>query len=94
VARIVPFVDLVAQYRSIADEVHQAFHEVTASAEYILGRRVQGFEEEFARFVESEHAVGVGSGLDALRLGLLALKIGPGDEVVVPANPYRDRARC
>ena len=46
------------------------------------------FEEEFARFVASEHAVGVGSGLDALRLGLLALEVGPGDEVIVPANTY------
>jgi dTDP-4-amino-4,6-dideoxygalactose transaminase len=88
VARIVPFVDLVAQYDSIADEVDNAFHEVTASAEYVLGRRVHQFEEEFAAFVGCEHAVGVGSGLDALRLGLLALEIGPGDEVIVPANTY------
>jgi dTDP-4-amino-4,6-dideoxygalactose transaminase len=49
---------------------------------------VQRFEEEFADFVGAEHAVGVGSGLDALRLGLLALEIGPGDEVIVPANTY------
>jgi dTDP-4-amino-4,6-dideoxygalactose transaminase len=61
---------------------------VTASAEYILGERVRRFEEEFASFVGSKHAVGVGSGLDALRLALLALEIGPGDEVVVPANTY------
>jgi dTDP-4-amino-4,6-dideoxygalactose transaminase len=88
VARIVPFVDLVAQYQSIAEEIERAFHEVTASAEYILGARVQAFEEEFAQFVGAEHAVGVGNGLDALRLGLLALEIGPGDEVIVPANTY------
>jgi dTDP-4-amino-4,6-dideoxygalactose transaminase len=88
VAGIVPFVDLVAQYRSIAEEIDHAFHEVTASAQYILGARVQRFEEEFAHFVGAEHAVGVGSGLDALRLGLLALEIGPGDEVIVPANTY------
>jgi dTDP-4-amino-4,6-dideoxygalactose transaminase len=49
---------------------------------------VRRFEEEFARFVASGHAVGVGSGLDALRLGLLALEVGPGDEVIVPANTY------
>jgi dTDP-3-amino-3,4,6-trideoxy-alpha-D-glucose transaminase len=88
VAGIVPFVDLVAQYESIADEIDGAFHEVTASAQYILGARVERFEEEFANFVGAEHAVGVGSGLDALRLGLLALDIGPGDEVVLPANTY------
>ncbi|MGZ4372289.1 MAG: DegT/DnrJ/EryC1/StrS family aminotransferase [Gaiellaceae bacterium] len=87
-AGIVPFVDLVAQYESIAEEVDRAFHEVTASAQYILGARVERFEEAFAAFVGTEHAVGVGSGLDALRLGLLALEIGPGDEVIVPANTY------
>jgi dTDP-4-amino-4,6-dideoxygalactose transaminase len=79
---------LVAQYESIAEEIDRAFHEVTASAQYILGARVQRFEEEFANFVGADHAVGVGSGLDALRLGLLALDIGPGDEVIVPANTY------
>jgi dTDP-4-amino-4,6-dideoxygalactose transaminase len=88
VAGIIPFVDLVAQYESIADEIDRAFHEVTTSAQYILGARVERFEEEFADFVGAEHAVGVGSGLDALRLGLLALEIGPGDEVIVPANTY------
>ena len=87
-AGIVPFVDLVAQYESIAEEIDRAFHEVTASAQYILGAPVQRFEEEFANFVGADHAVGVGSGLDALRLGLLALEIGPGDEVIVPANTY------
>jgi dTDP-4-amino-4,6-dideoxygalactose transaminase len=61
---------------------------VTASAEFILGRRVEQFEHEFARFVECEYAIGVGSGLDALRLALLALEVGPGDEVIVPANTY------
>jgi dTDP-4-amino-4,6-dideoxygalactose transaminase len=88
VARIVPFVDLVAQYESIAEEVDDAFHEVTASAQYILGVRVERFEQEFAQFVGAEHAIGVGSGLDALRLALLALEIGPGDEVILPANTY------
>jgi dTDP-4-amino-4,6-dideoxygalactose transaminase len=88
VPTVVPFVDLVAQYESIASEIDAAFHEVTAAAEYILGTRVARFEDEFARFVDSTRAVGVGSGLDALRLGLLALEIGPGDEVIVPANTY------
>jgi dTDP-4-amino-4,6-dideoxygalactose transaminase len=61
---------------------------VTESAEFILGRRVGQFEREFAAFVDGGHAIGVGSGLDALRLGLLALEIGPGDEVILPANTY------
>jgi dTDP-3-amino-3,4,6-trideoxy-alpha-D-glucose transaminase len=49
---------------------------------------VEQFEEEFARFVDCDYAMGVGSGLDALRLGLLALGVGPGEEVIVPANSY------
>jgi dTDP-4-amino-4,6-dideoxygalactose transaminase len=84
----IPFVDLVAQYESIASDIDRAFHEVTSSAEYILGRRVEGFEEAFAAFVGARFAVGVGSGLDALRLALLALELGPGDEVILPANSY------
>jgi dTDP-4-amino-4,6-dideoxygalactose transaminase len=87
-AGVIPFVDLVAQFRSIEKEIDDAFHEVTESAEYILGARVQRFEEEFAQFVDAEYAVGVGSGLDALRLGLLALGVGHGDEVIVQANTY------
>src|SRR5207244_10931135 len=58
------------------------------SAQYIRGARVERFEEEFAAFVGVDHAVGVGSGLDALRLGLLALEVGRGDEVILPANTY------
>ena len=84
----VPFVDLVAQYETIADEIDRAFDETTSSAQYILGDRVERFEEEFAAFVGSEAGVGVGNGLDALRLGLLGLGIGPGDEVIIPANTY------
>jgi dTDP-4-amino-4,6-dideoxygalactose transaminase len=61
---------------------------VTASAAYILGEHVERFEHEFAGFVGCDHGVGVGSGLDALRLALLALGIGAGDEVVIPANTY------
>jgi dTDP-4-amino-4,6-dideoxygalactose transaminase len=84
----IPFVDLVTQYRTIADEIEAAFHEVTSSAQYILGARVESFEHEFADYVGAAYAVGVGSGLEALRLGLLALDIGPGDEVILPANSY------
>ena len=84
----VPFVDLVAQYAAISEEIDEAFRVVTESAEYILGPRVARFEESFAAFVGARHGVGVGSGLDALRLALLGLDVGPGDEVIVPANSY------
>jgi dTDP-4-amino-4,6-dideoxygalactose transaminase len=84
----IPFVDLVAQYEAIRDEIDEAFRDVTESADYILGPRLARFEESFATFVGAEHGVGVGSGLDALRLALLALDVRPGDEVIVPANSY------
>jgi dTDP-4-amino-4,6-dideoxygalactose transaminase len=61
---------------------------VTAEASYILGAPVERFEREFAEYVGTEYAVGVGSGLDALRLALLALGIGAGDEVILQANTY------
>ncbi len=55
---------------------------------YVLGPEVEAFEEEFATWVGTDHAVGVASGLDALELALRALDIGPGDEVIVPSNTY------
>lgn len=61
---------------------------MTSSAAYILGEPVTRFESEFGSFVETEYAVGVGNGLDAIRLALSVLGIGPGDEVIVPANTY------
>ena len=84
----VPFVDLQAQYRSIAKDLRAAVEQVLSDCNFILGRQVAEFEEEFARFVGVRHAVGVSNGLDALRLALLALDIGPGSEVILPANTY------
>lgn len=84
----VPFVDLRAQYRSIAPEVGQAIQGVLNRADFILGEEVERFEAEFAAFVGAEHAVGVGSGLAALELALHAYGIGPGDEVITPANTF------
>jgi dTDP-4-amino-4,6-dideoxygalactose transaminase len=84
----IPFVDLVAQYRPISTEIHDAIRDVLSHCNFILGAQVEKFEHAFAQFVGVEHAVGVSSGLDALRLALAALDIGPGDEVIVPANTY------
>jgi dTDP-4-amino-4,6-dideoxygalactose transaminase len=84
----VPFVDLAAEHSEIRVEVDRAWHEVVSEGHFVLGPRVAGFEREFARFVESDHAIGVANGGDALRLALLALGIGRGDEVIVPANSF------
>ncbi len=85
---IVPFVDLTAQYPTIQGEVEAALHDVLSRCDFILGRAVEAFEEAFGRFVEVDHAVGVSNGLDALCLSLKALSIGPGDDVILPANTY------
>ncbi|MBV9148428.1 MAG: DegT/DnrJ/EryC1/StrS family aminotransferase [Candidatus Eremiobacteraeota bacterium] len=83
-----PFVDLRMQYRNHADELQRAIDGVLESAAFILGPEVTAFEEEFARFIGARHCIGVGSGTAALRVALLALGIGPGDEVLMPANTY------
>jgi dTDP-4-amino-4,6-dideoxygalactose transaminase len=85
---IVPFVDLAAQYRCIEAEVNAAMQRVLARCDFILGTEVEEFEAAFAGFVGAGFAIGVSSGLDALRLVLQALDIGPGDEVILPANSY------
>ncbi len=84
----VPFVDLLAQYRSIEPEVQCAMQEVLVKGDFILGPHLEAFEAEFARFVGSKHCVGVSSGLDALKLAVQALGLGADDEVIVPASTY------
>jgi dTDP-4-amino-4,6-dideoxygalactose transaminase len=84
----VRFVDLQAQYRTIKNEVDAAMAEVVERTDFILGEEVKRFEEEFARYCEAEHAVGVDNGTAALELAFRALGIGPGDEVLVPANTF------
>ena len=85
---IIPFVDLEAQYQSIEREVNAAIEQALLQGDFILGAEVDAFEQAYARFVGVEQAVGVSNGLDALRLALMALDIGPGDEVILPANTY------
>ncbi|HTY16101.1 MAG TPA: DegT/DnrJ/EryC1/StrS family aminotransferase [Myxococcota bacterium] len=80
-----PFHDLAAQVRSIRDELDGALERVLASGRYILGSEGERFEEELAAWLGIPHVVGVASGMAALELGLRALGIGPGDEVIVPA---------
>jgi dTDP-4-amino-4,6-dideoxygalactose transaminase len=87
-SEIVPFVDLAAQYPAIQAEVEAALRDVFQHCDFILGQAVEAFEAAFARFIGVDHAVGVSNGLDALCLSLRALNIGPGDEVLLPANTY------
>lgn len=84
----IPFVDLSAQYSTISHEVDAAIADVLHRTDFILGRDVDLFEEEFARYIEAKHAVAVDSGTSALELALRACDIGPGDEVITAANTF------
>lgn len=84
----VPFVDLSAQYHDIEAEVNAAIQDVIRRTDFILGRDVARFEEEFAAYCEVRHAIGVDSGTSALELALRAYDIGPGDEVITVANTF------
>lgn len=84
----VPFLDLKAQYRQIADEVLPVVTTAMQNGMFIGGENVSGFEAEFAAFCETEHCVGVNSGTDALRFALMALGIKAGDEVATVPNTF------
>ena len=82
------FVDLERQYLSIKDEIDTAVLDAIASTQYILGEEVVRFEEDFASYCDAGHCVGVASGAAAIQLGLDALGISRGDEVIAPANTF------
>lgn len=82
------FNQLDRTYRKFKPEYDSAVLEVLESGWYILGKKLEKFEQEFSEFVGSKHVVGVNSGLDALILAFRALDIKEGDEVIVPANTY------
>ena len=78
----VPLIDLVAQHERIAKDVLAAVGQCFSEQKFILGETVAQFEDEIAAFCDSRFAIGCASGTDALILALMALDIGPGDEVI------------
>jgi len=84
----VPFLDLKIQYKQIEHEVMPMITEAMANGAFIGGEQVSCFEAEFARFCNGSHCVGVNSGTDALRFALMAVGVGPGDEVITVANTF------
>jgi len=90
----VPFVDLKAQYDGIKNEMDAAIGSVVSQSAFIGGKYVDDFEREFARFCGCEYAVGVSSGTSALHLALVAMGVGPGDEVITVANTFMATAEA
>lgn len=84
----VPFLDLRSQYLSIKKEIDEAVLGVLESTSFVLGKRVSEFENSFAEAHSAKHCVGVSSGTDGNHTVLWALGVGPGDEVIVPANTF------
>ncbi|MCZ6774251.1 MAG: DegT/DnrJ/EryC1/StrS family aminotransferase [Proteobacteria bacterium] len=84
----IPLVDLKAQYRNIASDVGAAVVEVMERADFILGRETTLFEKEFSEMCGVAHGISCASGTDALHLGLKALGIGSGDEVIMPTMTF------
>ncbi|WP_433876417.1 DegT/DnrJ/EryC1/StrS family aminotransferase [Sinomonas atrocyanea] len=84
----VPFVDLAAQHREIADEVLDEVQRVLEEGAFIGGPAVAGFEAEYSAFLGVRHCVGVANGTDALELALRAVGVRPGGEVILPANTF------
>jgi len=87
-SRKVHFVDLDRQRQELEGEINAAIQSVLTSNAFILGREVSAFEEEFAEYCGTKHCIAVGCGLDALTLTMRAADIGPGDEVILPANTF------
>lgn len=84
----VPLVDLSRQQSHIADQIREGFNRVIAESSYVLGPQVGEFEGLWANYCGVTHAVGVGNGTDAIELALRAAGVGPGDDVLIPANTF------
>ena len=85
---IVNFIDLKKQYKNIGKDIGKEFIDIMTNAQFVGGEILDRFERNFADYNGAKHAVGVGSGTDALWLSLVALGIGRGDEVIVPTNTF------
>ena len=84
----VPFVDLALQNAQVAEAVAAGFERVLSTNGFVLGPEVARFEEAFAAYCGVSEVVGVGNGTDALEIALASAGVGPGDEVIVPANTF------
>jgi dTDP-4-amino-4,6-dideoxygalactose transaminase len=90
----VPLLDLSAQNGPLEGEITRAIARVVASQRFILGPDVEAFEREMCAMLDVDHAVAVSSGTDALTVALMALGVGPGDEVITPTYSFFATAGC
>jgi dTDP-4-amino-4,6-dideoxygalactose transaminase len=90
----VPLLDLSEQYRQLAGPIRDKIDKVLATQRFILGENVAEFERTICDYLKTPHAIGVSSGTDALLIALMALGIGPGDAVIVPAYSFFATAGC
>ena len=88
VTQEIPLVDLKAQYATIRDEIRQAIDEVLESMQLTIGPNVRAFDKEWAEYCGTTHAIGVGSGTDALQLAIRACGISSGDEVITVSHTF------
>ncbi|HEV2866478.1 MAG TPA: DegT/DnrJ/EryC1/StrS family aminotransferase [Allosphingosinicella sp.] len=85
---MIPFADLGAQYAALKDEVDEAIARVLAHGRFIMGPEVEEMEQALAAYAGSPHCIAVASGTEALLIALMALGVGPGDEVIMPAFTF------
>jgi dTDP-4-amino-4,6-dideoxygalactose transaminase len=84
----IPLVDLKAQYRAHKGEIDAAIQDIIDNTSFIMGPKLKQFEDDFAAFCRAKHALGVGSGTEALQMAFLALGVGPGDEVITASHTF------
>jgi dTDP-4-amino-4,6-dideoxygalactose transaminase len=85
---MIPCLDLKKQHQSVQKEVFEAFEQVYNDTAFSGGKYVEAFEKDFAAFCQTQYALGLNNGTSALHLAYLALGIGAGDEVIIPANTF------
>lgn len=84
----IPYLDLRYMQRDLGDSMHEALDAVWQDSWFVMGDRLEAFEQAYAHYTGTAYCRGVANGLDALSLGLRAMGVGPGDEVLVPSNTY------